>query len=228
MPPTNEPSLRLLTLSAAALTTPFLIATTIVSVTHQNTHVTAFCFGFIPLATTAFASAIALYYQRFHGRLPSPGLALLDGVACCFYFAVLVPVWVVEVGRLGQVGLGLLAGYTTAPMVGNMLIHFYIFALKFRAMWAVLWSPTMHECPNCHNEYMVGVGGKTQVKETCVGGERYSLLRGEEYLDADADAEVYVEGESARASMEEGVVEGQGEGEKGEGEGSFGCLRGWG
>ena len=63
-------------------------------------------------------------------------------------------------------------------------------------MWAAFASPTMHECPNCHNEFMVG---NSDVKETSKGGERYSLLRGEEYLDA--DAELYVAG-SARPSEE--------------------------
>jgi len=92
------------------------------------------------------------------------------------------------------------------------VLHAYFFIFKFRAMWAAFASPTMHECPNCHNEFMVG---KTDVKETSKGGERYSLLRGEEYLDADADAELYVEG-SARPSEEAKRPEGE-EREEGKG-----------
>jgi len=38
------------------------------------------------------------------------------------------------------------------------------------------------ECPHCH-----GTLGKAAVKET-KSGERYSLLRGEVYLDEDAEA----------------------------------------
>jgi hypothetical protein len=43
--------------------------------------------------------------------------------------------------------------------------------------------------------------GATQVKET-KGGEGYSLLRGEDYLDADADAVQYID---ARDSVEEQI-----------------------
>jgi len=79
------------------------------------------------------------------------------------------------------------------------VLHAYVFVFKFRAMRkALASSATLHECPNCHSEFVVG---RPQIKETSKGGERYSLLRGEEYLDADADAELYVEG-SARPSEE--------------------------
>lgn len=79
------------------------------------------------------------------------------------------------------------------------LVHAYVFIFKFSAMRkALASSATVHECPNCHSAFVVG---KPQIKETSKGGERYSLLRGEEYLDADADAELYVEG-SARPSEE--------------------------
>ena len=57
----------------------------------------------------------------------------------------------------------------------------------------------MHECPNCHNNFTVG--GAPKVQETSKSGERYSLLRGEDYLDADADAEAYIDA-SARPSEE--------------------------
>jgi hypothetical protein len=66
-------------------------------------------------------------------------------------------------------------------------------------MLSAWFSPQVHECPNCHNNFTVGA---PQIKETSKIGERYSLLRGEDYLDADADAEQYV-GESARSSEEQ-------------------------
>ncbi|KAI0616414.1 hypothetical protein TUN199_11595 [Pyrenophora tritici-repentis] len=211
----NERFLRILTLSSSALATPFLIATSIVSTEGHGwgyrREATAFCFGFIPLAMTAFASSVTLYYQRHHGRVPTAGFALLDGAAFCAYISVLIPIWVVEVNYLWSASLGMLAGYTTTPMILNMVLHAYIFLYKFRAMWAVLFAPTMHECPNCHNEFIVG---KPQIKETSQGGERYSLLRGEEYLDADADAELYVEG-AARPSEES--VRPEGENKEGKG-----------
>jgi hypothetical protein len=36
------------------------------------------------------------------------------------YVGLLVPIWVVEIGRLREPGYGLLAGYATAPMIVNM------------------------------------------------------------------------------------------------------------
>lgn len=41
----------------------------------------------------------------------------------------------------------------------------------------------MHECPNCHNNFIVGA---PQVQQVSKGPEGYSLLRGETYLDDDA------------------------------------------
>ncbi|CAA9961126.1 hypothetical protein PTMSG1_04510 [Pyrenophora teres f. maculata] len=204
----NERFLRILTLSSSALTIPFLIATAIVSTSSHHWYrrnVTAFCFGFIPLAMTAFASLITLYYQRRYDRVPNAGFALIDGVAFCAYISILIPIWALEVGYLEDASLGMLAGYTTSPMILNMVLHAYIFVYKFGAMQAAFFAPKTHECPNCHNEFVVG---KPPIQETSQGGERYSLLRGEEYLDADADAELYVEG-AARPSGESVRPEGE-------------------
>lgn len=63
-------------------------------------------------------------------------------------------------------------------------------------------STAEHECPNCRSKFTQS--SAAQVQETSNGGERYSLLRGEEYLDGDA-----IEYDAARASEETSVgVEG--------------------
>jgi hypothetical protein len=120
----NERPLRILSLFTSALATPLLIATTIISFESQywyaNRDVTAFCFGYIPLAMTAVASTLAMIHQRRHGSAPGPKFALLDGLAGITYLAILIPIWAVEIDHLRAPGYGLLAGYTTAPMIVNM------------------------------------------------------------------------------------------------------------
>lgn len=75
----------------------------------------------------------------------------------------------------------------------------------------MLFDRTEHECPNCHSKFLAET---TQVQETSKGGECYSLLRGEDYLDVDAvaynDARTSEEqvGVTAAADMEE--VKGKG------------------
>ncbi|KAI4928447.1 uncharacterized protein J4E92_005933 [Alternaria infectoria] len=214
----QERSLRVLNLFASALTTPFLIAITVLSLEshsyrywYDHRDVTTFCFGYIPLAMTAVASTASIVHQRRHNRTPGPKLALLDGLAGIAYLAILIPIWAVEVDDLGSAGYGFLAGYATAPMIVNMFVHFYFFACKARAMWFALRTQTVHECPNCHHNLTVGT---PQVKETNKGGARYSLLRGEDYLDADADAERYID-ESARSSEEQLRPEGDDKEDKG-------------
>jgi hypothetical protein len=61
-----------------------------------------------------------------------------------------------------------------------------------------LFSKVEHECPNCRSKFVPGLVGAPQVQETTKGGEGYSLLRGEDYLDEDATA--YVD---ARVSEEQ-------------------------
>jgi hypothetical protein len=48
-----------------------------------------------------------------------------------------------------------------------------------------LFNRTEHECPNCRSKLLATT---PEVQETNKGGERYSLLRGEDYLDEDAIA----------------------------------------
>lgn len=119
-----ELPLRILTLLTSLLALPLLIATTVVSIHNYSWYryrpVTAFCFGFIPLALTAFASTRSLVHQRRFGRMPQASFKAVDGVACIAYLSILTAIWAVEIGYLERPGFGLLAGYTTAPMILNM------------------------------------------------------------------------------------------------------------
>ena len=120
----QERPLRILTLLTSALALPLLIATTVISLEspywYSHRDVTAFCFGYIPLAMTAVASTVSMVHQRRRGTVPGPRFSILDGLAGIMYFAILIPIWAVEVGDLGAPGYGLLAGYTTSPMIVNM------------------------------------------------------------------------------------------------------------
>ncbi|KAI8932592.1 hypothetical protein NX059_010096 [Plenodomus lindquistii] len=194
----HERALRIGTLLTSALATPMLIATTVVSLNKEKQYyywrdgrsVTAFCFAYIPLALSVLAAAISLIYQRRHGKMPGPRFALLDCFTATFYLAVLIPIWAVEVGRLVQPGYGLLAGYLTAPMIVNMLIHFYIFIYNAQSVWSSLATIRMRQCPHCHGSYIVV---DPHIKQAGKGLAGYSLLRGEDYLDADADPVNYTD-----------------------------------
>lgn len=66
----------------------------------------------------------------------------------------------------------------------------------------------MHECPNCHNNFIVGA---PQMQKAGKGGEGYSLLRGEEYLDADATP--YVDARDSEEQIRpEGEISGESKG----------------
>ena len=119
----RERPLRILTLFTSAVATPFLIASTILSLQSgywYRRDVTAFCFGYIPLFMTAVASTISLITQRRHSRLPDARFSLLDALAGVTYFSILIAIWAAEIVEMGDGGLGLVAGYTTAPMIVNM------------------------------------------------------------------------------------------------------------
>lgn len=123
----HERLLRILTLLTTTLATPLLIATTVISLNSgvyvyyfRYRRVTAFCFGYIPLALTVLASSLALVHQRKHGKAPDGHFCFVDGLAALAYLGVLVLIWAVEIGELKGPGFGLLAGYTTAPMIVNM------------------------------------------------------------------------------------------------------------
>jgi hypothetical protein len=124
MAASHERVLRIGTLLTSALATPLLIAITVISVEGRwawyHRDVTTFCFGYIPLAMTALASSISLAHHRRHKRAPGPRHAMLDGLAGITYLSILIPIWAIEIGQLGEPGFALLAGYTTAPMIVNM------------------------------------------------------------------------------------------------------------
>lgn len=116
----HDRNLRILTLLTTALAMPLLIGSTVASLELRSWYrrrVSAFCFGYVPLALTAAASIIGI---TKHGRMRRFSIALLDLTAAVTYVAVLIPIWSIEVPRLNQGGVGLLIGYTTAPMIINM------------------------------------------------------------------------------------------------------------
>lgn len=130
--------------------------------------------------------------------MPQASFKLVDGVAGIVYLSILIAIWAVEIGNLERPGFGLLAGYTTAPMIINMFVHGYLFACNARSVVALFAAPQVHECPNCHSSFTTRT---TQIQETKQSGE-YSLLRGEDYLDVDADAEHYTDGSSGPADAQ--------------------------
>ncbi|CCT61174.1 hypothetical protein [Plenodomus lingam JN3] len=194
----HERTLRVITLCTTALATPLLIATTVISLQLEREKyyrrgrrsVTTFCFAYIPLALSALAAASSLAYQRRHEKLPGPRFALLDGFTGLFYLAVLFPIWAIEIGSLQKPGFGLLAGYLTAPMIVNMMIHFLVFVCNLQSIWTLLASIGSRKCPHCHGNY---VGADPAVKQAGKGLAGYSLLRGDDYLDGDAEAVAYVD-----------------------------------
>ncbi|KAL6703944.1 hypothetical protein ACN47E_008882 [Coniothyrium glycines] len=202
----EERPLRLLTLATTALATPLLIACTVISIDKINYYwwssrrnVTTFCFGYIPLAITTIASVGSLIHNRRHGRMPGSKYAPLDGLAVLAYMGVLIPIWAVEIGKLEQPGFGLLAGYTTAPMIVNLCVHLLLFVYNVSLVWKACRATGMHECPNCHSNFMAGAPKMQQTNES--RGVTYSLLRGEEYLDGDQDAVVYVDGRDSEEDV---------------------------
>jgi hypothetical protein len=63
-------------------------------------------------------------------------------------------------------------------------VHFYIVVTRGTFITQWLFKQKEHQCPNCHSKF-VPAAPQTQ-QPTAKGGEGYSLLRGEEYLDGDA------------------------------------------
>ena len=133
MEPTDATSLarhlRLFTFLTTAIAVPLNIAATVLSLKHPQggwwrqprRTVTAYCFVFIPLALTCFAASTSLVYIKKHGKNPrSFHLRALDFSAICFYVAVMIPCWAVEIRKFNSGGFGLLTGYLTAPMIVNM------------------------------------------------------------------------------------------------------------
>jgi hypothetical protein len=63
-------------------------------------------------------------------------------------------------------------------------VHFYILVSSgtFITLW--LFKQKEQECPNCRSKFVPAAPQTQQI--AAKGGEGYSLLRGEEYLDGDA------------------------------------------
>jgi hypothetical protein len=59
----------------------------------------------------------------------------------------------------------------------------YISTMDARLLWSWIFKATEHKCPNCHRSFTAIA---PEVQQTSNAGERYSLLRGEDYLDGDA------------------------------------------
>ena len=136
MEPTDATSLerhlRLLTFLTTAIALPLNIAATVLSLKHPQRGwwhgsrrvVTAYCFIYIPLALTCFAASTSLVYIRKHGKIPRGfHLRALDFMAICFYIAVMIPCWALEIWEFNTGGFGLLTGYLTAPMIVNMYVN---------------------------------------------------------------------------------------------------------
>ncbi|KAH6644626.1 hypothetical protein C7974DRAFT_408293 [Boeremia exigua] len=220
---TIERPLRLLTYVATAITIPLNIATTILALEQRpyywsrRRHVSAFCFAFIPLAMTVAATSVSLRYMKTNGKSPRAlQFKVLDLVAAITYLAVLIPCWAVEPHKFEAVGFGVLIGYTTAPMIVNMFLHIYFTVNDLP--WKTIFSsvglkrkPTCQQCPNCQAKFV------PHTTETTSKG--YSLLRGEDYLDVEADPIQYRDSEdflgegAERAEQPEaGAVEESGKG----------------
>lgn len=115
--------LRIAVLLTTALALPLLIGCTALSLQDElrrrRRRVSAFCFGYIPLAMTAATSMVGIVKSK---RLSKYSTAFFDLAAAFSYLAILLPIWTYEVGHLNQGGVGLLIGYTTAPMIVNMYV----------------------------------------------------------------------------------------------------------
>lgn len=68
---------------------------------------------------TAATSMVGIVKSK---RLSKYSTAFFDLAAAFSYLAILLPIWTYEVGHLNQGGVGLLIGYTTAPMIVNMYV----------------------------------------------------------------------------------------------------------
>jgi hypothetical protein len=92
-------------------------------------------------------------------------------------------------------------------------VHIYLVVCNARFVWAWmsgLVSRTEHECPNCRSKFPAA---RPQVQEVSEGPERYSLLRGENYLDDDAAAYTEARDSEEQVGLEGGAdVEDKGQG----------------
>lgn len=195
---TLDRPLRLFTCLATAICVPLNIVATILSLDFQRNEygrpVTTYPFIFIPLAITVASAILSLQYMRKHGKTPrAPGFVALDLVAIFGYIGTLVPCWALEILEFNAGGFGLLTGYLTAPMILTMFVHVYfvVRSVPWKKTFAGLGiksKPSCQQCPNCQAKFISG-GAPPMTKKG------YSLLRGEEYLDVEADPIQYRDSE---------------------------------
>ncbi|KAF1922488.1 uncharacterized protein M421DRAFT_78121 [Didymella exigua CBS 183.55] len=193
-----ERPLRLVTCLAAAICIPLNIAATVLSLEFQSRRwdprvATAYCFIFIPLAVTFASATLSLHYMKKHGKTSRAWhFVVLDLVAATGYFGTMITCWALEIREYNDGWFGLLTGYLTAPMILNMFIHMY-FVLKL-VPWKKTFSlfisskPSCQQCPNCRATFISDDAPPMTKKG-------YSLLRGEEYLDIEADPIQYRDSE---------------------------------
>lgn len=80
----------------------------------------------------------------------------------------------------------------------------YISAKDAKFLWAWIFQAKEHGCPNCHRPYTATA---PEVQQTSSTGERYSLLRGEDYMDGDAVAYNDARDEEDLVGLEGAVAE---------------------
>ncbi|KAJ4315078.1 hypothetical protein N0V94_006132 [Neodidymelliopsis sp. IMI 364377] len=144
---------------------------------------------------TVVSAIISLQYTKKHGKSPTGiQFKVLDLVAVLAYIGVLIPIWAVEIRKLRLSGFGLLVGYTTAPMIVNMAIHMYFTmdGLPWNRIFSAIYSLRIscQQCPNCQQKFLASA---STTQTTTKKG--YSLLRGEDYLDIEADPIQYRDSE---------------------------------
>lgn len=208
-------SLRLLTCLGTAICIPLNIAATVLSLENQGRrwsrrHATAYPFIFVPLAVTVTSAILSLQYMKKHCKTPRAlRFVVLDIVAVFGYIGTLIPCWALEIQEFGAGGFGLLTGYVTAPMIVSMLvapslkaatntdvdrfvhIYFVLKTVPWKKAFASLSScskRSCQQCPHCQAKFMSGAAPPMTKKG-------YSLLRGEEYLDVEADPIQYRDSE---------------------------------
>jgi hypothetical protein len=89
----------------------------------HRTRATALCFPYLGLTVTMALCIASFRRLRAMGKQLPVKTAWADALAAVLYLAVLLPIWIREVGReIRAPGLVLLISYTTVPMIINMFV----------------------------------------------------------------------------------------------------------
>jgi hypothetical protein len=160
----------------------------------HRTRATALCFPYLGLTVTMALCIASFQRLRATGKQLPVKTAWVDALAAVLYLAVLLPIWIREVGReIRAPGLVLLISYTTVPMIINMFLHAFAFFRNLPAILPAFFSlfsrvSAPRHCPNCQASFPESTATAQVHRETATKDEGYSLLRGEDYLDEDAVA----------------------------------------